>query len=605
MTRYTRGPFSRANTGLVQYSITALLLLFGFALLIKGIDAMHMRPDEHLTFANMRFDFAQSMHRLVTRNNQAPIWWMNIWLWQRLVGTSEFAGRINSLLISMLTLSMVYQMSRAWFGRPRYGWFAIAVLSVNSYFFIYALEIRMYALVMLLTALSMRFFFAWMTQRTWRAALIYGISTSLMLYAHYYLAFVVLAQAVYFAIFHMWDGKLVKQGLGAASSAAIAWLPGAVILINQLRFIRLVERGGLAIPTEPSNFESIIELAQLSSSGQLGFYLLIAGLGLGLLWRNASYRLALVWLLVSPGLVLLINTQAPIYTQRYTSFFAPSVAIVVGAALAALPARWHWGGLILVCGMSLSTLPHHLPVRTPYRDIFTEISSSAQPDDILFVQHPIGDTFRGDQLDRYIAPQLLDNHTSSLEAAMQARRIWFLADDWFDTAVQSTFRTLETRHRLQQVIGDCNPDWCYLAQLLVAPPYREAIYFGETIGFLGADILPIEDEKLAAMLWWEVGTQPQHDYAISLQLIDANGRLVAQLDRQIQPPDFEEIPTSQLQPHNNYVDWRELQLPSDLPAGDYTLQVVVYQWWDNQRLLLPDGRDTFKLDTITIERENP
>ncbi|MDQ7026528.1 MAG: hypothetical protein Q9P01_15715 [Anaerolineae bacterium] len=78
--------------------------------------------------------------------------------------------------------------------------------------------------------------------------------------------------------------------------------------------------------------------------------------------------------------------------------------------------------------------------------------------------------------------------------------------------------------------------------------------------------------------------------------------MVIQLDRQIKPPDFEvEIPTSQMQPDNNYIDWRELTLPDNLASGDYTLQPVVYQWQDNTRLTLADGRDTLPIQTIVIE----
>ncbi|MEO1288389.1 MAG: hypothetical protein AAFV93_11520, partial [Chloroflexota bacterium] len=72
--------------------LTVGLLLFGFGVLVISIDAMHMRPDEQLTYQNMRFDFFESMTVLITRNNQAPLWWIQIWAWQRTAGMTEFAA---------------------------------------------------------------------------------------------------------------------------------------------------------------------------------------------------------------------------------------------------------------------------------------------------------------------------------------------------------------------------------------------------------------------------------------------------------------------------------------------------------------------------------
>lgn len=322
---------------LLPLLLTTFLLFVGFAILVWGIDSMHMRPDEELTFRNMSFSFHDSVLRLGTRNNQAPLWWIQVWAWQRLAGTSEFAGRVNSVLWSMLTLSIVYQIGRSWFGERRFGWFAVALLSVNSYFFIYALEMRMYALGMLVVALSMRFFQAWISKKTPQLAVMYGLSVAVMLYTHYYLAFIVLAQAAYFLIFHILDWRLVKQGFIAAGIALLAWLPGILVLYNQLVFISFLDSGGLNIPTKKTNFETISDLAQLSSNGLAIVYIVLAILGLVALWRKTGYRLALAWMLISTGLVFIINTEAPIYNVRYTSFMIPSVAILLGAAIAAIP----------------------------------------------------------------------------------------------------------------------------------------------------------------------------------------------------------------------------------------------------------------------------
>jgi hypothetical protein len=598
--------------------ITVALLLIAYFIMVLGIDAMQMHADEELSYRNMAYDFPTSMFRLATRNNQAPLWWIQIWAWQRSAGLSEFAGRVNSILWSMLTLSVLYQLGRSFFGERRFGWFAIAILSVNAYFFIYSHEIRMYALGMLGAVLSTRFFHAWLQKRTWRLAIMYGLSAALLLYIHYYFVFVVLAQVIYFLFFHLLNWHLLKQAIGAAFVAFLAWLPWIFILYGQLRFIAFSENVGLNIPTLPTNAESILALAQLSSNGLLWLYIPLLLLGFVLLWRKAGYRIALFWLIVSPALVLLINRWATIYNIRYTSFFIPAIGLTVGAAIAALhygektgekskrswqSSRLAWTVLLLTASLSLYNLPNYFPVQIPYRHLFQELSPDVREGDVLFTKHTGEDGYLLDQMARYLSPELLANQVDTLEEAQTARRLWYLTDSLFDDGVKATFRELESIHRVWSVFGQCTSEWCYVAQLMVAPPMREATFFGETIGFLGADISSVNQNQLPVLLWWMVEEQPQADYSISLQLLYLDGSLASQVDRQIDPPEAEigEIPTSQLQPNGNYIDWRVLDL-SNLPNGDYRLQVVVYQWQDGQRLTLPDGSDAYFIENISLNR---
>ncbi len=605
-------PDKSSTSNLAPLLLTTGLLLFGFMILVIGIDSMHMRPDEELTFRNMSLSFVDSMVKLATRNNQAPLWWMQIWGWQRTAGLTEFAGRVNSILWSMLTLAVIFQIGKSWFGDRRYGWFSIAILSVNSYFFIYALEIRMYALGMLVVALSMRAFHGWLTKQTWQSALLYGLSTVLMLYTHYYYAFVILAQVAYFAIFHLLNWKLIKQGLLLAVVALLVWLPGILILYNQLIWISFGEIGGLNIPTKPTNLQTILELAQVSSNGLWWLYGGIILAGLILLWRKRFFWLAIAWLILSPGIVLLINLEATIYNVRYTSFFIPAIGLTIGSIIAALPlarfGRWiNWLLLIIICGLSLYNLQAYIPVRVPYRHIFEDVSIHYEEGDVLYALPLHEDIYLEDQYNRYLPASLVDNRVFPIDEVISNRRIWFITNFFLEDDVQNRFRSLENTHRVWYVAdkSECSRAYCYIAQLMIAAPH-EPVFFAETIGFSGADISPIENNQLPVILWWSVYETPDADYSISLQLLREDGSLVSQVDRQIDPPgdEFGEIPTSEMQAGNSYIDERLLDIPADLANGDYQLKVVVYQWWDGERLTIPDGSDAMQIDTITINNHS-
>ena len=105
-----------------------------FALLIVGIRITYMHPDEYLVYFFTRRDLSFLFYVLADTDVHPPLWFSSFWAWWHLVGDSEFAGRIFSILLTTITLSIVYQLGRKWFDAPRYGLFAMALLGVNAYF---------------------------------------------------------------------------------------------------------------------------------------------------------------------------------------------------------------------------------------------------------------------------------------------------------------------------------------------------------------------------------------------------------------------------------------------------------------------------------------
>ncbi|MCA9915930.1 MAG: hypothetical protein KC496_21395, partial [Anaerolineae bacterium] len=259
-----------------------------------------------------------------------------------------------------------------------------------------------------------------------------------------------------------------------------------------------------------------------------------------------------------------------------------------------------WAAVILVAALSLATLPQHFPNRTPWRNILAQVSQQAQPGDVLLFSTIELDAYKLDQMARYLPAELVQNRVDTAAEAAQARRVWFLNDFWFNDDVRADFNTLEEDHRVWSVAGDCTSDWCMLAQLMVAPPNRDAEIFGGVIGFLGADVSLSDDGTLRALLWWTAEETPTIDYSISLQVLDANGALITQSDGAIQPPDgTQALPTSEMQPGGTYLDERILQLPANVAQGQFTVQLIVYDWQTNERLTTSQNRDTITLHNIS------
>ncbi len=617
--------------------VWGLVILFLVAAFhFHSVHSTYMRADEEIAYRSTQYDMAYTVRFQAERDVHAPLWFASFWLWQQFMGDSEFMGRVFSIILSMMTMALVYPMGRRWLGAARYGLFGMAALGVNAFFFIYSLEIRPYAMVMLAATISMWRFWGWLEQETWQAALWYGVTLAVMLYIHYFLFFLVIVQALFFLwgvgrdIHSVQRFRIWRQGIGVGALAFALWLPWLPVFIGQILTLRRLEaasgRGmGIANTTEPTSWAVIVDLMNTITNGQPGLYSLVLLIGVVSLWRSTGYRLALLWGLGVPVIALVLNLVASVYTQRYITYLSVGLALAVGGGLAVSaeliqrllnrhPAQnaGHRDtkfakliSLTAVVGFAvvgLYALPSQLPMdRIPYRDLLINLSDAAQPGDvILFDQADQRDNFAQWQYRHYLPPELWANASTDKNVSLAARRIWHITANWFDEAVRATFTEIEWTHPRQSGFGNCDRNWCYLIQLMEAPPWDEPAVFGEHMAFWGADVDSVDEETVRTRLWWRVEQAPELNYSMSLQLLDSSGGLVAQADGPINHFGAEIVETSRLEPGRIYIDHRPLTLPPGLPSGEYRLALVVYQSWDGARLTLADGTDALVVNTIPV-----
>jgi hypothetical protein len=595
-----------------SWLIGVALIFIGMIIMVKTFPYMQVRADEYLVYHFTRNDLGFLIRLLAESDVHPPLWFSSFWGWRQIFGDSEFVGRIYAVFLSMLTFAGVYQIGRRWFGAARYGLFAIMVLGVNALFLNYAIEIRPYAMIMLLVTASMWFYQRWLAGRRWRDALCYGLSVAAMLYVHYFLFVLIVIQVLYFVGVHGRQKALWKQAFGAAGFALLIWLPWVPAVVNQITILRQGEilggnaRGiiGSGATTMPTSWRAISELIAIATNGLWPLYALVLAVSLWFGWRRRNYRLALVWALGVPVVSMAFNLFLAIYTPRYVVYLVLGLALILAFAFAALPWRRLSVGLLLAfTGVSLMNVPTQLPPHIPYRELFGEVSRLAQPGDVIFIDQPQTRDSDYQQwiLGRYLRPDLRENRVYTVEDALPHRRIWHVTEHWMDDAVRDRFRQIEAGHPLQFSMGNCTSAWCYHVQLLEGPPNAAPSIFGEGLAFWGVDIESVTNDTLSARLWWVAEMQQPLDYSIGVQLFDANGLLVAQHDGPVKNwYTGEDVQTSQLTPGHIYIDHRQLTLPESLPPGNYTLSLIVYQYWDNARLTLENGMDLLDLKTIYL-----
>ena len=166
---------------------------------------------------------------------------------------------------------------------------------------------------------------------------------------------------------------------------------GGVLLALPILVYGIAERGQIAYLSDRSaaTFNSVT-VGQWFGNTQtaiLCWILLGASIAFAVIrWRGASRRvlggvapaldgalpestlplLGVVWLLLPPAFLLLVNFVDPIYSSRYLTFATPGYALIVGYFLARL--RPSWMAILLAGAVAASALPTYQSQRTPYAE---------------------------------------------------------------------------------------------------------------------------------------------------------------------------------------------------------------------------------------------
>jgi hypothetical protein len=124
------------------------------------------------------------------------------------------------------------------------------------------------------------------------------------------------------------------------------------------------------------------------------------------------------------------------------------------------------------------------------------------------------------------------------------------------------------------------PDAHFSVKALITQPSDAE--FGAQVRLLG--IRQVSDRQL--VLLWEPMARMATDYSVFVHLIDGEGKTRANADHQ--PP----RPTREWRPGQIIPDRVTLALPSDLPAGDYAIEVGLYDAGDPTLARLLPGDDS-------------
>jgi hypothetical protein len=302
--------------------IAAAIFLLNFGLKVLFLDTQPIADDEPFTlfWAQKPMGDIWEMSR---QGNNPPLFYLIEHVWIQLWGWAPGSLRLPSLLCASLAAMLLFVSGNRHFGL--YGALVASLLfTLSTEHVYYAHEVRMYALLSLLTVLAIdRYLSLVQEPQRWQQYVWLGAWNVLLLYTHFLGIWVLLAQVACWPL--LMDrkrsaGRLLLMLLGVT----VAFAPYLLAFLARLQAVQ-AEGTWVAAP----HWTQLYGHINVFLNGPLGTLALLGMLGLGTIWmligkrsRAASLRLLLQHRTLLIAIALFSIMYGGIYVQSLV--FSPA-----------------------------------------------------------------------------------------------------------------------------------------------------------------------------------------------------------------------------------------------------------------------------------------
>ncbi len=638
---------------LLSAGLILAILLLATALRFQRLGEQSLWYDEGVAYAHSLRTLPELIE-ILPRNVHVPAYFTLLGWWQDVTGSSEFALRTLSALCSILSVAWTYALGRRLY-HPLAGLAAAALLTLNSFNIYYAQEARMYAMLTAVAGASMWLFVGWLRNQATRGKrrvprkrmVALGLVNALGIYSHYAYALIVLTQ-VALAAFWLCFTYLSQRPAERLSPPIwqrllrllmpylltmvlfLPWLPIALSQLgHKLSFTELQ-------PASQVQYQTLGYIAIGSAiEANVGLVTVAAGLFLLFGLKPSTSRKRDWWSDCLPAAWALLSLAGYLVVGLADSFLRFLLPTQLAFALWAGRGVWLlWTARIgrglwllrqipraaaaialTVCFIALlrglEDLSHQPDFRRDdMRGLVRRMESDLQPGDAVIVSalglkellgyyYQAGapvfglPTVADDDITKAQVLEIIAAHNRLhvifygadqqdpnlvIETTLN-NHAFEISDRWVDDLRYARYETMSTPGALMQVeqaLGDS----------IILEAYA-----------LGADVVSAGD-ALTVQLVWSTRAALSQRYKVFLQLLDAQGRLAAQRDSE---PAGGSAMTNTWPVAEAIVDNHALQIPSDLPAGDYSLIAGLYDIKDPMARLPVAGGAYINLATVTVQ----
>lgn len=231
-------------------------------LVVKGwyIGAPSLAGDEPFSVYHAQMDIPMII-QLLSEGNNPPLFEILLHYWIQLFGISEIAVRIPSLIFSSITVGFIYAIGHRFLNQR------IAVLSsiffiFSNYHTVFAHEARVYALLGMLTVISVYFYLSILQSfketnkgQLLKKIVLLSAVNALLIYAHYFGFFLLFVELLYLIFIPQFISSQWKNILLSIGLTLLLYSPNLAIVIQRFG----ISSSGTWVE-KPNGIESIYNL---------------------------------------------------------------------------------------------------------------------------------------------------------------------------------------------------------------------------------------------------------------------------------------------------------------------------------------------------------
>ena len=375
--------------------------------------------DEAISVNQAGLPFGEMLHQLTSTDVHPPLHHAVLWVTVRMLGTSEFAVRLPSLLAGVALVPALYWVGSVIYDK-RTGWVAALLAALAPFTVWYSQEARMYAIFMLLATLAIgaEVQAIRLGRTAWWVA--YGVLTGLLLWTQYFAILPVLVQQAAVA-WVVWRDRhqpqrrraLLRGWLISCAVVLLIVTPMLPLLLEQMRAYG--QRSEALVPgqagADSSSIAGSISIYSVAANfiwAMLGYHADAAMVQLAALWpllmllalvmlgRGRSGRSVLLLGLVLVPMVALFavgTVKRDLFELRYFSGAVPAMLLLVARVVTSTTVRRSATVIatsVLVAVMLAGLVDQQVNGANPrvydFEGAFDRIAEHAEPGDVVLYE---------------------------------------------------------------------------------------------------------------------------------------------------------------------------------------------------------------------------
>lgn len=309
-----------------------------FLLRILAISPRTLWWDELFSWWTLQLDLS-NYFKVILQDVNFPLYYIILRGWSYLTGSSEFLLRLLSVFFSTVSVYYVFLIGKIW--NPKAAIYSSSLAAFSWFHIYYAPEVRFYALLSMLSVMSIYYFVKLINNSNKLNTRAYIISTLLLLYTHPFGIFIFAAQSVLLLLFYI-DSNLPEKAYSSYKKIIVGLIP--LIPIAGIQFLPIGDPywGWIESPTLQ---EIISVLTKFSGNTTLLVFFLVLllaslyGFRRNLRREDDSLTL-LLWLCLGFSLILpwvLSKIVFPVFIAKYMIGGAMAYYSLIGLGLSKIP----------------------------------------------------------------------------------------------------------------------------------------------------------------------------------------------------------------------------------------------------------------------------